>query len=70
VSKSERFTSLPPPLISPDLKIVVLSKDTSTDPRGDEIPVEIVQLDRNEPDAALFEIPANYTIENVTPGPQ
>jgi hypothetical protein len=55
--------------VSPDLKIVVLSKDTSSDPESDETTAEVVQLDRTEPDAALFEIPADYTIVNVTPGP-
>lgn len=53
--------------VSPDLKIVVLSKDTSTDPGSDETTSEIVQLERNEPDPALFEIPSDYTIVNVTP---
>jgi hypothetical protein len=56
--------------VSPDLKIVVFSKDTSTDPESDQITTEIQQLDRNEPDAALFEIPASYTITETTSGPR
>jgi hypothetical protein len=56
--------------VSPDLKIVVLSRATSTDLRSAETTWKIVQLDQNEPDPALFEIPADYTIVNVTAGPQ
>jgi hypothetical protein len=56
--------------VSPDLKIVVLRKDTSTDPESDETTAEVVGLERNEPDAALFEIPADYTIMDATRGPQ
>ncbi len=48
--------------ISPDLKINVLSKFTSTYPGSSQTISEIVRLDRNEPDAALFEIPADYKI--------
>jgi hypothetical protein len=50
---------------SPDLKIVVFSKHTSTDLRADQTTMEIRQLDRREPDAALFEIPADYKIVDV-----
>jgi hypothetical protein len=56
--------------VSPDLMIVVLRKDTSTDPESDETTAEVVGLERNEPDAALFEIPADYTIVDATRGPQ
>ena len=55
--------------ISPDLKIVVFSKDTSTDPDSDQITTEIRQLDRSEPNPALFEIPADYKIVEATTGP-
>jgi hypothetical protein len=48
--------------ISPDLKIVVLSKGTSSTNPGEETTTEIRELDRSEPDAALFEIPADYRI--------
>jgi hypothetical protein len=56
--------------VSPDLKVVVLSKYASTSPRSDETITEIKDLDRSEPDAALFEIPADYKIVTVTVGPQ
>jgi len=52
---------------SPDLGIVVLFKHTSSDPRTTgESSSEIQQLDRSEPDPALFEIPAGYKIEIVS----
>jgi hypothetical protein len=56
--------------ISPDLKIVVFAKDTSTDPGSDQITTEIRQLDRSEPDSALFEIPGDYKIVEATTGPR
>jgi hypothetical protein len=56
--------------ISPDLKMVVFSKDTSTDPDSDQITTEIRRLDRSEPNPALFEIPADYKIVEATTGPR
>jgi hypothetical protein len=56
--------------ISPDLKIVVFSKDTSTDPDSEQITTEIRQLDRSEPNPALFEIPADYKIVEAPIGPR
>lgn len=48
--------------VSPDLKIVVLFKHKSTDRGSDDTMWEVQQLDRSEPDAALFEIPKDYKI--------
>lgn len=56
--------------ISPDLKIVVFSKDTSTDSGSDQITTEIRRLDRSEPDSALFEIPPDYKIVEATTEPR
>jgi hypothetical protein len=42
--------------VSPDLKIVLLDKNS------DGTINEILDLDRSEPDAALFEIPTDYKI--------
>jgi len=54
-----------------DLGIMVLFKYTSTDTRTTgESSNEIEKLDRCEPDAALFEIPADYKIEKVSLDPQ
>ena len=52
--------------VSPDLEIVVLAKHKSTDRRSDGTVWEIQKLDRSEPDAALFEIPADYKIVTAT----
>jgi len=48
--------------ISPELKIVVLSKDTSSTSPGEETTTETRELNRSEPDAALFDIPADYKV--------
>jgi hypothetical protein len=52
--------------VSPDLKIVVLAKYGSN--RSNETIDEIRELERSEPDAALFEIPSDYKVETVTNG--
>ena len=49
--------------VSPELKVTVLDK--YVDPHHETID-EVQQLDRSEPDPALFEIPADYKIVNVT----
>jgi hypothetical protein len=54
--------------VSPDLKVMVLSKHTSTAQGSDQTTTEILRLDRNEPDAAPFEIPTDYTIVKSTAG--
>jgi len=51
--------------VSLDLGIVVLAKNSSTDPRGSQTMWEIQKLDRSEPDAALFDIPRDYKIVAV-----
>lgn len=51
---------------SPDLQLMVLTK--SRDPRSGETSYRLTNLTRNEPDRALFEIPADYTVrENKVP---
>jgi hypothetical protein len=55
--------------VSSDLKIIVLAKDTSTNP-SDETTTELRELNRSEPDAALLEIPADYRIVSLKEGPQ
>jgi len=49
--------------VSPDLKIVIFTKGTSSTHPGDATTTEIRELNRSEPDASLFEIPADYKIE-------
>jgi hypothetical protein len=48
--------------VSPDLKITVLTKGTTSTNSGEETTTEIRELDRSEPDPALFEIPSDYQI--------
>ncbi len=45
---------------SPELKVVVMSK--SSDPRSGESSTKLTNLSRNEPDPAIFEIPADYEV--------
>jgi hypothetical protein len=55
VSKSEVW-------YSPDLQIVVLSK--RTDPRIGESTYTVNNITRNAPDAALFQVPQDYTVRD------
>lgn len=48
--------------VSPDLKITVLARGTTTTNPGEETTTEIRELDRSEPDPALFEIPTGYRV--------
>ncbi len=45
---------------SPELQLMVLTK--SRDPRSGETSYRLTNLNRSEPDHALFEIPADYTV--------
>jgi hypothetical protein len=47
---------------SPDLKVMVMSK--SSDPRMGETTYKLTNLSRSEPDATLFQIPADYTVKD------
>jgi hypothetical protein len=48
---------------SPDLKLVIQS--TQTDPRFGETTYSLTNMQRSEPDATLFQVPAGYTVEKV-----
>jgi hypothetical protein len=48
---------------SPDLKLVIQS--TQSDPRFGETSYSLTNIQRNEPDASLFQVPAGYTVEKV-----
>jgi hypothetical protein len=45
---------------SPDLQLYVMTK--TTDPRNGETIVQLTGVNRAEPDASLFQIPANYKV--------
>jgi hypothetical protein len=47
---------------APDLKVLIMSK--SSDPRMGETTYKLTNLSRTEPDPALFQIPADYTIKD------
>jgi hypothetical protein len=48
--------------LSPDLKITVLMKNS--DPRMGESTMRLRNIDRSEPDPALFRMPSDYKIVN------
>jgi hypothetical protein len=60
VSVAERW-------VSPDLKILMAS--SSDDPR-EKLTREVAKLDRSEPNPALFTIPADFAVKEVTVGPR
>jgi hypothetical protein len=45
---------------SPDLKTVIMSK--RSDPRFGDVVYQLTQINRAEPDATLFQVPASYTV--------
>jgi hypothetical protein len=47
---------------SPDLQTIVLSK--RTDPRIGESVMSVTNIQRGEPSASLFQVPAGYTIKD------
>ena len=47
---------------SVDLKLTILSK--RSDPRTGETVTRVTSLDRSEPDPALFQVPADYTVSS------
>lgn len=48
---------------SPDLKLVI--KSTQKDPRFGETTYSLANIQRNEPDPSLFQVPSGYKIEKV-----
>jgi hypothetical protein len=52
---------------SPELDMMVLTK--RTDPRSGETTYRLTNLNRNEPDRALFEVPADYTVTTASKVP-
>jgi hypothetical protein len=52
---------------SPELQIVV--KSTRSDPRFGTTTYTVTNIQKTEPDASLFAIPADYTVKEGGPGP-
>jgi hypothetical protein len=46
---------------SPELQTVIFSKNS--DPRIGETTYKLINIDRSEPDLSLFQVPADYTVE-------
>ncbi len=53
---------------SPELQVVVLTR--RSDPRFGDTVYRLTNIVRAEPPPDLFEVPSDYQIEDVTPGPQ
>jgi hypothetical protein len=51
---------------SPELKIIVYTTDD--DPRTGSRTTELTNIDRAEPDPAIFQVPEGYTIKDQYPG--
>ena len=50
---------------SPDLHVTLLSKHS--DPRSGDDVYRLAGIKRDEPAAALFTVPSDYTVKDVTP---
>ena len=53
---------------SPELQVVVMTK--SSDPRFGENTYRLTNINRSEPPHSLFEVPADYTIQEPGPSPE
>jgi hypothetical protein len=51
-----------------DLGLVVMS--VNDDPRNGTTTMELTDLEKGEPDPALFQVPEGYTVKDRTPEPQ
>ena len=54
--------------LSSDLKVPVMIK--TTDPRFGTRTMQLTSIVQSEPDASLFQVPSNYTVEAHTGGPR
>ena len=52
--------------INPDLHLTVSRMDD--DPRNGTLTIELISVDRREPDPVLFEVPHGYTVKEQYPG--
>jgi len=53
---------------SPELQVVVMTKNS--DPRFGENSYRLTNINRSEPPHSLFEVPADYTIQEAGPSPE
>jgi hypothetical protein len=75
VTLTEKASGTPQPVVvtdeywySEDLRLNMMIKHT--DPRTGTLTVTVTKLDRVEPPAEMFEIPANYKVVDITPPAQ
>jgi hypothetical protein len=66
IGNSEALTITHDTWVSADLKIELERVDT--DPRSGTTTVEVTNLSREEPSAALFQAPAGFAVKELTPG--
>jgi hypothetical protein len=64
VGNDREFSATSESWMSPDLKVMVLSKNN--DPRQGESTFRLENLSRTPPDPALFMVPADYTVTDET----
>jgi hypothetical protein len=68
VGNERAISSVTETWYSQDLQAVVMSK--TSDPRNGETSYKLTNINRAEPDAALFQVPADYTVtDNAKTGP-
>jgi hypothetical protein len=60
IGNDRPITSVTERWFSPDLQLFVMTK--TSDPRNGETIVQMTSVNRAEPDASLFQIPANYKV--------
>ena len=60
VGNDKTITTITETWTSPELRMVVLTK--SSDPRNGDSTTRLINISRAEPDAALFQVPADYEI--------
>ena len=53
---------------SPDLQMVIKSVDTN--PEFGTTTFQLMNINRSEPDASLFQVPSDYTVSAAKPGPR
>ncbi len=62
IGNDRPMTTVTETWMSPELQVMVLSK--TSDPRNGETTTKLTNFSQSEPDAALFQVPADYTIQD------
>jgi hypothetical protein len=62
VGNDRPITTVSETWMSPELKVVVLSKNS--DPRNGDSTTRLTNISRSEPDSSLFQVPADYEVIN------